>query len=187
MKRLLVVALVASTLLSGCASFNPPANTHELTVGKAYWIDTDATRRGIVVLPRADGKGMQVCSEPSPDVALQTVTQLMAQVSLSNPQVDAKTQLEFSTAVIDLSKRSQTLQFLRETLFRLCEQSLNNNLSSDQVMQLYELAVKTALVMAQSELAKQQGQLVKQQADLSRLLADPAVRKMWSEMTAGSR
>lgn len=104
----------------------------------------------------------------------------MAQVTLNNPQVDAKTQLEFTTAVIDLSKRSQTLQFLRETMFRLCEQSLNNNLSSEQVMQLYELAVKTALVLAQSELAKHQ-------ADLAGRLSDPAVRKMWNELTAGAR
>lgn len=104
----------------------------------------------------------------------------MAQVTLSNPQVDAKTQLEFSTAVIDLSKRSQTILFLREVLFRLCEQSVNNNLTSEQVEHLYELAVKTSLVLAQGELAKQQ-------AELAKRLADPAVRKMWNELTSTSK
>jgi hypothetical protein len=180
MRTTLAALLASSLVLSGCASFYPPTNTHELTSGKAYWIDTDASRRGIVVLPRADGKGVQVCAEPSPDVALQTITQIMAQVTLNNPQVDAKTQLEFSTAVIDLSKRSQTILFLREVLFRLCEQSVNNNLSSDQVMQLYELAVKTSLVLAQGELAKHQ-------ADLALRLSDPAVRKMWNEVTQGAQ
>lgn len=74
MKKVIAAAVAASMMLAGCASFNPPANTHELAMGKAYWIGTDATRRGIIVVPRADGKGIQVCSEPSPDVALQTVT-----------------------------------------------------------------------------------------------------------------
>jgi len=48
-------------------------------------------------------------------------------------------------------------------------------LKPEQVMQLYELAVKTALKMAEAELAKQQ-------ADLAKRLADPAVRDLWKQV-----
>jgi hypothetical protein len=135
----------------------------------------DATRRAVVIVPRPDGHGFYVCSEPSPDVALSFAMQLVASVKLANPNVDAQTQLQFTTAVIELTKRTQTLTFLRETMFRLCEQSINQQLPPELVSKLYELAVQSALKLAEAELAKNQ-------ADLARQLQDPAVRAMWNQL-----
>jgi len=100
MKKLAIVALLGGALaLVGCATA-PSVSVHQLQPGQPYWNTTDAAARGVVILPRPDGKGVEVCSEPSPDAMLQTVAQLTAQVQLQNPQVDAQTQVQFSTAVI---------------------------------------------------------------------------------------
>ncbi|MBU6454376.1 MAG: hypothetical protein KGS72_21590 [Cyanobacteria bacterium REEB67] len=178
MKKLTVVAALATALaLAGCAT-RPAISVNQLQPGQPYWISTDASARGITVLPRPDGKGWQVCAEPSPDAMLQTVAQLTAQVQLQNPQVDAETQVQFQTAVIELTQRTQTVVFLREVLYRTCEQALNQNLNSDQIMQLYTMAMQTALKMAESDLAKNQSKT-------AQALQDPKVRKMWDQLVNG--
>ncbi len=181
MKLLTLCVLAVSTLLlGGCASMRAPVKVHAIDdPTKPHWVEVDASRRGVLIVPRPDGKGFLACAEPSPDIALSVATTLIAELKLTNPNIDAKTQIEFTQAVIDLSKRSQTLLFLRESMFRLCEQSLNQNLSSDQVMDLYREAMKTALKMAEAELTKQQ-------ADLAKQLQNPAVRDLWNQAFGGS-
>ncbi len=148
MKKFALAALLGGALaLAGCATA-PSVSVHQLQPGQPYWMTTDASARGITLLPRPDGKGMFECSEPSPDAMLQTVAQLTAQVQLQNPQVDAQTQVQFSTAVIELTQRTQDDCVLTRSLFRTCEQAANQNLNSDQIMQLYTMAMQTALKMA---------------------------------------
>jgi hypothetical protein len=163
--------------LAGCAAVRAPVRVHPIDPQKPSFIEVDASRRGVIVVPRPDGKGWIVCSEPSPDVALETVTRILGEVKVNNPNVpvDAKTEMEFRTAVVELSKRTQTILFLREAMFRICEQSINQNLSADQVMKLYELAVTTALKMAEADVAKNQ-------ADLAKQLSDPKVRELWKSV-----
>lgn len=176
MKTLLVAAaLGCAVILSGCATA-PALSVNQLQPGQSYWNTTDASARGVVILPSS--KGMQVCAEPSPDAMLQTVAQLTAQVKLQNPQVDAQTQVQFSTAVIELTQRTQTVVFLREVLYRVCEQSINQNLSSDQIMQLEQLAMQTALKLAEADLSKSQSKTAE-------ALRDPKVQRMWDQLVNG--
>ena len=178
MKRaFLALASTAALLtLSGCASFQPSTSVHALATNQPSFIDMDASRRGVLVIPRADGRGFYSCSEPSPDVAVETVTRILAEIKLANSSnIDAKTEMEFKTAIVNLSQRTQTLLFLRESLFRICEQSVNQNLSSEQVTSLYQLAITTALRLAEADLAKNQ-------TELARELSDPKVRDIWQQV-----
>jgi hypothetical protein len=127
------------------------------------------------MVPKPDGKGMAVCSEPSPDVAMSAVASMLAQVKLDNPNVDVQTKLDFQTAVIDLARRSQFVNFQRESLFRLCEQGMNQNLSSEQIFVLYQQVLQTSLKLAEAELAKNK-------ADLAKALKDPAVRQLLNQL-----
>lgn len=177
MKPATIFLLAAGALaLSGCASMRAPVNVHPIENSQnPTWIEVDASRRGVIILPRPDGKGHYVCAEPSPDIAVATITRILAEAKIENPNIDAKTQLEFQTAVIELTKRTQTIVFLREAMYRLCEQSINQNLSPEQVMRLYETTLKTALTLAQADAAKNQ-------ADLAKYLSDPQVRDLWTEI-----
>lgn len=178
MKRALIALASTAALLtlSGCASFQPSTSVHTLATNQPSFIDMDASRRGVVIIPRADGRGYYSCSEPSPDVAVETVTRILAEIKLSNgTNIDAKTEMEFKTAIVNLSQRTQTLLFLRESLFRICEQSANQNLTSEQVTKLYELSITTALKLAEADLAKNQTELAKE-------LSDPKVRDVWQQV-----
>ena len=106
---------------------------------------------------------------------MSAVASMLAQVKLDNPNVDVKTQLDFQTAVIDLARRSQFISFQREALFRLCEQGMNQNLSSEQIFVLYQQVMQTSLKLAEAELAKNK-------ADLAKALKDPAVRQLWNQL-----
>lgn len=175
MKLKLFAAALAAVSLAGCA-VNPAVSTHPIVANQPTILTTDASARGIILLPRPDGRGMAVCAEPSPDAMLQTVAQMIASVKLQNPQVDAQTQINFQTQVIELSKRSTVILFLRESLYRICEQQINQNLSSDQVMQLYTMAMQTALKLAEADATNSQTKLAEQ-------LKDPGVRALFKQLT----
>ena len=174
LSSLCTLALAAFSL-AGCA-VAPSVGVHPLQVNTPTIVTTDAAARGIVLFPKPDGKGMYTCSEPAPDVAMAAVAKMIAEVKTQNPAVDVKTQLEFQTAVVQLAQRSQTLQLLREGMFRACEAGINQNLSAEQVMKLHEMAMQAALKLAESELAKNK-------ADLAKSLRDPKVRELFEQMT----
>ena len=171
---LILAAVVALTFTLGGCAVAPSVRVHPLTAGQPTIVDLDASARAIIMIPKADGS-MAVCSEPSPDVAMSAVASMLAQVKLDNPNVDVQTKLDFQTAVIDLAKRSQFVSFQRESLFRLCEQGMNQNLSSEQIFLLYQQVMQTSLKLAEAELAKNK-------ADLAKALKDPAVRQLWNQL-----
>ena len=140
------------------------------------WPISMPARRGALLLPRPDGKGMMYCAEPSPDVAYSSVLNLVASVQLQNPNIDASTQLQFQQSVVELAQRTETIQFLREALYRLCEQSLNGTMSQAAVEQEYDNALKTALALAESDLNKSNPALAAQMA------ADPKLADLWKKL-----
>jgi phytoene dehydrogenase-like protein len=99
----------------------------------------------------------------------------VAQVELQNPNVSASAQLAFSQSVVELTQRTESLNFLRESMYRMCEQAIDGNLSSAQIKDLYDTALKTSLALAEADLAKQQNQLAQR-------LQDPEVRAMWKQL-----
>ncbi len=175
MKRASAALVIAALLLSGCASFQPSTSVHSVASNQPTYIDMDASRRGVLIIPRPNNKGYFVCSEPSPDVAVETVSKILLQVKADNPNIDAKTEMEFRSAVVELTQRTQTILFLRESMFRICEQSINQNLSPEQVTELYTISITTALKLAEADLAKNQ-------TDLAKELSDPKVREIWKEV-----
>ncbi|HEY9720107.1 MAG TPA: hypothetical protein V6C69_21690 [Trichormus sp.] len=169
------LAAIPVLLLSGCATLTSPARIHPLTPNAPYIADMDASRRIAILLPRPDGKGVMYCAEPSPDVAYNSVISLVASIQLQNPSVDASTQLQFQQSVVELAQRTETIQFLREALYRLCEQSLNGTMSQASVQQEYDNALKTALALAEAD-------LVKAQSGLPAQMADPKVQELWKKL-----
>jgi hypothetical protein len=78
---------------------------------------------------------------------------------------------------VELAQRSEVVQALREELFRLCEQGLNGTLSQAAIEQEYDNALKTALALAQTDLAKAQSG-----ATAAAKLADPAVKALFDQL-----
>jgi len=147
MIRIRLVALLAMAgLWTGCASFTSPAREHVLDDGKTYWFDYEATRRGAVLVPRHERKNVAICAEPSPDAALSIVDKFRADVGTGKITVGGEANVE--QQVIQLAGRTQTLMLLRESLYRLCELSLNFNLKDEEVVALYKNVTDALLKMA---------------------------------------
>ena len=91
MKRHLFALLSGALLLSGCAALQPSTSVHTVATSQPTFIDMDASRRGVIIIPPADGRGYRFCAEPSPDVALETVTRILAEAKTTgSANIDAK-------------------------------------------------------------------------------------------------
>ncbi len=128
-------------IMAGCANFTSPARQHPIDEKKAYWLDYDASRRGTLVFPE-DAK-VRTCAEPSPDVALSLVSKIEGTLK-PDAGGEATAKAEFNATVVELAKRTQMVMFLREALFRLCEQSLNGNFSQQDVVNTYKQILTAA-------------------------------------------
>jgi hypothetical protein len=154
----LVGLFVMAVLWAGCASLTSPAREHVLDEGKTYWFDYEATRRGAILVPRHEKKNVVICAEPSPDVALSIVDKFRADVGTGKVTVGGEADVE--QQAIQLAGRTQTLMVLRESLYRLCELSLNFDLEDEDVVALYKNVTDAVFKMAgAAELSAQQAKL----------------------------
>lgn len=140
-------------IVAGCASFTDPARKHELDASKPYWMDYDAYRRGALFVPlsTSQGRTFRTCAEPPPDVAMQLADKFTAKGGTG--EISAEASAEISQNALQLAQRTQTIQFLRESLFRLCELSINSQLSPDKIADLYKRVLESAKSMADAEKA----------------------------------
>lgn len=144
------IAILIVSLTCGCSTtrvIEVPTNKNNLMV-----IDYDATRRGTYVFKNKEGKIIFV-SEPSPDVAKELTASLGLSAGTIGKIVDPNLRVEYASKVIDLASRSQTLQVLRESLFRLSEMGASTDLSVETRVQLFQKVLDTIEVISVQEFA----------------------------------
>jgi len=129
MKTAMVPILVL--VVCGCANLRSPITAKALGDGKPYWFTYTAERRGALVLNTA--KGIQVCSEPFPDVGLNLTSKIAAAATYQGAkgEIDA----DFASSVVELAGRTQIVLVLREALYRLCEQIQNGNITDSRMIE----------------------------------------------------
>jgi hypothetical protein len=136
-------------VLSGCTRVLPLK--HDAVV-----VDYEATRRGTYLFKVGTNPTQYVViSEPPPDIAKEITTSLGLSAESIGQIAGGEAKLEYASKVIDLAKRSQTLQVLREALFRLSEMSLSAQLTTDQRLAMFERVLRTTETLADAELRQQ--------------------------------
>jgi hypothetical protein len=130
MKVLLTAVVLGCVSLSGCSTIY---RTVSLDSKPATSIDIDAKARMIVVTDYGgkDGNRRVVCSEPSPDTAvgIASSTSLAANVA---GKVDAQLAASLAEAVQSVGRRTQSIQLLRDGLYRACEAYLNGAITANE-------------------------------------------------------
>lgn len=148
----LPIGLVAVVWLGGCANLTSPTRMHELSDNKSYWFDYDASRRGALLTSKNPaGPALKTCAEPSPDIALAFTSRLLGEAKVTppagaGPEVAAKLEADFRSSAVELAKRTQAIMFVREAMYRLCEQALNGHLPDAKIAELYELIIRTSAI-----------------------------------------
>ena len=151
------IGLVAlSILLNGCLHDRSTYDVRELYRDRSYWFNYDASRRGAILSPKKSKEDLfHMCAEPSPDIALQTAINQLGKLNVSadssKGQAEILAQKEFSTKVVELASRTQTILFLREAMYRLCEQQMNGAIESKDAKSLYEAVVDTSITLAEAQ------------------------------------
>lgn len=169
MKYLMMSAFML--LLAGCSSFTSPARYHELDTNKSYWMDYDATRRGTIVSNRSNQ--WSFCAEPTPDAAINLVSKLNASVQVMD-KMEVSGDDELNQSIASLAEKTQMVLFLRESLYRLCELSINSNLTPEQVKSLYKLVMDSSIKVIETE--RLQAQKEASAAETERLEADKRLK-----------
>ncbi len=163
----LMGTILLFSLMFGCSSTNkigvPDAG---VTV-----IDFGAERRGVYLWKTDDGKHT-VVSEPSPDVALAITASLGLSAKTVGELADPNLKAAYASKVVDLANRSQTLQVLRESLFRLSEMGESSSFSADQRVELYKKVLDTVGLIAATEFANSKAPEELKKNTLEKFLSD---------------
>jgi hypothetical protein len=138
-----ILALVSVLQCLGCRTLTPPARGEQLTKS-THWLNYDATRRAGFIFTGDTQE--RVLSEPAPDVALESVTSLMAKVKGNEMTA------EVQEGIVELGKRTASVMILREALYRLGEMTINGTLDA-QSEALYGQIIDAVKIIAIAEAA----------------------------------
>ena len=135
----LLILLVA--FLPACARLNSIHRTTSVPEGKAHILSIDAKQRVVLsnpsLDPAEDSKDhfRRFCAEPPPDVFTAIASSFGANASYAVGAADQQAALQLSSAMNENAssiERSQTVNILREMMYRNCERYMNNAITTDE-------------------------------------------------------
>jgi len=130
MRVLLTAVVLSCASLAGCSTIY---RTVSLDAKPAASVNIDAKARMILVTDYGgkDGNRRVICAEPSPDTAVGAAASALAAANVAT-KVDAQVAATLAEAVQSVGRRTQSIQLLRDGLYRACEAYLNGAISSDE-------------------------------------------------------
>lgn len=127
--KYLLIAFISIVLFSGCARLNSIARDFDVNKGKGKLID--AKQRAIIVIQQKDTNKTVVCTEPSPDALSAYAAQLALEGNISEKAaLKLAASSQEGTSYIGL--RTQSIQLLRDAMYRNCEAYANGALDEAQ-------------------------------------------------------
>src|SRR5919108_6239520 len=120
MKHLRLLALVGLAIIAvGCANFNSVHRDFKVSEGTGALIDIK--QRAILVSKDTNNPSqIIVCAEPSPDSLSAYAAEIAAKAQLPNG-VAAQLSSAFQESSSFTGLRTQSIQLLRDSLYRICE------------------------------------------------------------------
>ena len=110
-------------------------------------VAVDAKQRFLVTTPPAGDKLRQICLEPSPDVF-----SVLSAALEGNAQYKDKAKAEFKAALAEaaatIGVRTETIQLLRDAMYRICELALNGDMKDTQAYALHERYQRSMVTLA---------------------------------------
>lgn len=141
------LGLLLVLLLCGCANLNSIFRSKPIDGARARLISIDAKQRVVLSNPASvqtgrDGQDstvqrLRLCAEPPPDVFSAYAASLGAKASGSSTAEQRQIAAEFSASVSENAatiERSQTVNVLRESMYRTCERFLSGAISEEEFM-----------------------------------------------------
>lgn len=125
----MAAAIACTFLLAGCGNFDSIFRSFDTDDDS---VSIDAKQRIVIIAkkasPPASGAVSMVCAEPSPD-ALSAMSAAMT-ASGSYKEVSAQLAASFSETASNIGLRTQTIQLLRDGMYRACEAYMNGAITA---------------------------------------------------------
>jgi len=137
------LVLVAATQLAACANFTEAISIRKaLDAGNANAYSVGAKQRMVMSNPQPfdpsdPGPAMRLCTEPSPDVFSALATSFSADASGSQKAADLGLALKLAGGINEGAatiERTQTLNMLREAMYRTCERYMNGGIGPEALV-----------------------------------------------------
>jgi len=146
----------AAALLAGCGAFNRSPVIEERVsdfgIPKIGVLATTGERRAVIVkMPER-----LICAEPPPDVAEAIASAVSGALEASSKSSPADVKLggasALSTAMMQLTYRTQGLQLYRDGSFFLCTLFMNNIITKDEYLMARTKLLEDCIVLIHEEL-----------------------------------
>lgn len=121
---------ITTCLLSGCANWNSIFHTFSTADKKS--VSIDAKQRVIIT----DGERGIVCAEPSPDALSALSASLNASV-ITPERLTAQLAASNAESATSIGLRTQTIQLLRDAMYRVCEGYMSRALSGPDFLKIH--------------------------------------------------
>lgn len=142
-----VYLLVCVLFLSACSSLHQLDRTGE----KAYWMTYKPDQRGAIFT-----KNEKFCSEQAADAAFNstfdTVNKLAADIA-GKADIGVESKVSLTKNVVQLAQKSQAVLMQRESMYRICELSLNGFLGEGAAERLFLQTLEISKTIALAEVA----------------------------------
>ncbi len=134
----IITSLVISLMTSGCGWWNTAYRNFEVDDGSGAMVDIK--QRAIIVSKDPTSKKTVVCAEPSPDAMSAYAAEVAGKVNAYG-KVNAELTGAFQESAAYTGLRTQSIQLLRDGLYRLCEGYMSGALDQpryDTLMRRYQ-------------------------------------------------
>ena len=134
-------------LSENCSTFTPPAKYETIKSNQpnTEWYHYEASRRGAYVF--RNGATVKLCAEPFPDVAkdilasIKITPETISVMSFGSASVTntkkVSTDSSLNEKTVQLAGRTSQVLMIREMLYRLCELSINTDLTKGELKEMY--------------------------------------------------
>ncbi len=163
-----IMIMIVLSVLSGCATPQREVKMIQITPQMSSVITYPSDVRGTYVVK--DDSALKFCAEPVPDVALESIQKLTANLKATfaaGQPIDASISGELAVKAVELAGRTQLLLIAREMLYRACEMSLNHPAKLSDAMDMYRIVVDLIKNLGLAEKTQADATLKKRETELT--------------------
>ncbi len=129
----LTLIMLVISLLSGCANFHSIDRISSLSGDKAIHLDAE---QRLVYAGKDEYGGSRLCAEPSPDAIMAFSSTLGRDFSAEDKKELLSAAFAKSSGYIGL--RTQSIQLMRDALYRACEAYFNKAITEKKFVEMHE-------------------------------------------------
>lgn len=166
----LILMLFSLFSLCACSAFHTSKNP--LDKGEPYWLTYDANYRGALIVP--NGSPVRYCPEPPPDTATALALKSSASSQTAPAGQDSGSR-DYNRSIVELAKRTTTVEVLRYALFSICVGEMNGTISTQQREEMTDHILMAVVNISKSEFNDSVKEALKSMAEARRAGVDEEV------------